>query len=109
MTPIGRTLLAFVAALLLAGCSEQTFPFSEAAAIDRLLQTKHVAKLIQAIPERRITCRVDFAMPDAIHLYLGDDEGDHTTRIGFYRCTRDGRVWVNLDPIALEDRWAVIE
>lgn len=85
------------------------FTLTEDSAMIRVMSTKRVANLSRAIPNRRITCMVEHTTPDAVYLYLGDDEGDHTTRVGFYRVTRDGRVWMNRDETGLYERWAVIE
>jgi hypothetical protein len=102
------TTLLFITAVTLSACSTPTFQLTETSAMDRLLSTDHVAHLQQNIPTRHLTCMVDRTEPDAIALYLGDDEGDHTTRIGFYPITSDGRVWVNADPTGLEDRWTEV-
>jgi len=52
---------------------------------------------------------LDYVRPDALYLYLGDDGPDFTTRIGFYRVTPDGTVWINSDPTGLDDRWTPIQ
>ena len=101
--------LAALIALFCTGCARDAFRLTEDSAIERLMATKRVASLERAIPNRRMVCMVDDTRPDAVYLYLGYDEGDHTTRVGFYRVTSDGRVWVNQDETGLDDRWVVVE
>ncbi len=108
-------------ALCLSGCetpgrsptqvsaSAPSFKLSENAAMQRLMASKYVARLQRAIPSRHLVCRVEGRQPDEVDLYLGDDEGDHTTRVAFCRVTRDGRVWVNKDETGAEDRWGVVD
>ena len=85
------------------------FELSENAATQRLMASKYVARLQRAIPNRHLVCRVEGRQPDEVDLYLGDDEGDHTTRVASCRVTGDGRVWVNKDETGAEDRWGVVE
>jgi hypothetical protein len=93
--------MAVLAFTLLVSCtstSQQSSPpvpfkLSEESAVDRLMATQLVARLEKAIPHRHLICMVEGRTSDEIDLYLGDDEGDHTTRIGAYRVTGDGRVW----------------
>ena len=77
--------------------------------MNQLMSTRRVASLERAIPNRHLTCMVDYTTPGVVYLSLGDDEGDHTTRVGLFRVTQDGRVWVNRDEAGLKDRWAVVE
>jgi hypothetical protein len=72
------------------------------------MSTKHVAELQRKNPTR-LTCWVEGTEADARLLYLGENHPDHTVRVGAYRVTSDGRVWVNADPTLLEAKWAVVE
>jgi len=84
-------------------------PGTEDTAAQRLMGSAYVGSLLRATPSRHLMCMVEITRPDSMDLYLGDDEGDHTTRVRFCRVTRDGRVWVNRDETGLDDRWAVVE
>ena len=77
--------------------------------MNRLMETKYAISQIQRIPTRHLMCMVEGTAPDEIDLYLGDDEGDHTTRVDTCRVTRDGRVWVQRESADLEEYWALIE
>jgi hypothetical protein len=92
---------------LLTGCAAPPFALTDESAMDALMVTRHVAELQQrhSMP---LTCRIEGTDPDARRLYLGESHSDHTVRVGAYRVTSDGRVWVNTDPTLLEDRWAMI-
>ena len=96
-------------ALTALGCAAPRFHLTDDTAMAQLMSTNHVAQLQRNIPTRHLICMVDDNTPEEIRFYLGDDEGTHTTRIGFYRVTSDGRVWLNADPTALEDRWTTIK
>jgi hypothetical protein len=93
---------------LLTGCAAQQFRLSDESAMHRLMATKRVADLQRRNPTP-LMCWVEGSEPGARELYLGEDHSDHTVRIGAYRVTADGRVWVNADLTLLEDHWAVIE
>jgi hypothetical protein len=93
---------------LLGGCAARGFNLSDESAMDRLMSTKHVAKLQRNSPTP-LTCRVEDVEPDARLLYLGESHADHTVRVGTYRVTSDGRVWLNADSTLLEDRWVIVE
>ena len=96
----------------MAGCAAPTnskpFVLSDDAATDRLLATHHVAALARTIPAPLI-CFVEGHSAGATELYLGEDHPDHTVRLGAYRVTADGRVWVNADPTLLDDRWMPVD
>ena len=83
------------------------FKLTDKSAMDRLMATKHVAEL-QRKNSTRLACRVAGTELDARRLYLGENHSAHTVRIGAYRVTADGRVWVNADRTLLDDRWTVI-
>ena len=72
-----------------------------------MMDSKYVASLNGCHPTD--ICMVDYDRADAVYLYLGDDVGDHTTRIGFYRVRRDGRAWMNQDLSGSDERWLEIE
>lgn len=91
------------------GCAHPSFRLTEDSALDRVMATRQVQSLREEIPSRRLMARVDDVRPEAIYVYVGDDEGDHTTRVGFYRVTPDGRVWRNRDETGLEERWEVVQ
>ena len=93
---------------LLMGCGASGFRLTDEAAMARLMATKHVAELQRKIPAP-LTCWVEGSQPDARQLYLGENHSDHTVRVGVYRVTADGRVWVNADPTLLDERWSIIE
>ena len=101
--------LSALVLLSLSACASQSFQLNKNSARDRLMSTAHANALARAIPSRHLICFVDSAESGAIYLYLGDDEGDHTTRIGFYRVTADGNVWLNADPTGLTVQWKVIQ
>jgi hypothetical protein len=101
-------LLLVVFTCLLFGCAPQRFLLSDESAVSKLLTTKHVADL-QRTHEAPLTAWVESVRPDARYLYLGESHPDHTVRVGAYRVTSDGRVWMNADPTLLEDRWVAIE
>ncbi len=90
------------------GCAAPAFELTEEAAVDRLMATRHVAGLRRENPGPLI-CFVEDAGPDAVDLYLGEDHPTHTVRVGSYRVTSDGRVWVNSDATLLEDRWVPVQ
>ncbi len=92
-----------------ASATKPSFKLTEDTAMQRLMGSAYVAALVRAIPSRHLMCMVEITRPDSIDLYLGDDEGDHTTRVNFCRVSQDGRVWVNQDETGLDDRWAVVE
>ena len=116
-----KVAVILVLALCLSGCGASGRPpvqtaaapshaeLSEDAAMQRLMASKYVARLQRTIPNRHLTCRVEGHQSGAVELYLGDDEGDHTTRVDFCRVTDDGRVWVNQDRTGGDDRWVVVE
>jgi hypothetical protein len=109
--------LSLLLAILPLGCAASRpdrtttpgFVLSDDAALDRLMATRHVADLRSRLPIK-LTCWVEASAPDERRLYLGEEHGDHTVRLGAYRVTADGRVWVNADPtFLLEDQWAEVE
>jgi hypothetical protein len=105
----GRARFVNLTPLLAVGCARDAFLLTGISAMDKLMSSNCAAILKRAIPNRRLICTVEYATPGAVYLYLGDDEGDHTSRIGFYRVTREGRVEVNQDETDLDHRWAVVE
>ena len=76
--------------------------------MQRLMTTQHVAALQRSNPTP-LTCWVEDSRPDVRQLYLGENHPDHTVRLGAYRVTADGRVWMNADPTLREDRWVGVE
>jgi hypothetical protein len=90
------------------GCAAPVLALTDESAIERLMETKHVADL-QRRNSTRLICWVEGSEPGARELYLGENHPDHTVRVGAYRVTADGRVWMNADPTLLEDRWVPIE
>ena len=93
---------------LLIGCTSPAFVLTDESAMERLMSTKHVADLRRRNP-KPLTCWVESSDPSASLLYLGENHDDHTVRIGAYRVTADGRVWVNADKTLLQERWIAIE
>jgi hypothetical protein len=93
---------------LLTGCAAHAFQLTDESAMVRLMATKHVAEW-QRKHETPLICWVEGTEPDARNLYLGENHPDHTARVGAYRVTADGRVWVNADPTLLKDRWTPID
>jgi hypothetical protein len=103
-----RPILLIVMIASLAGCASSPFQLSDESAVKQLLTTKHVAELHRHNPSPFI-CWVEGVEPNARELYLGEDHPDHTVRIGSYRVTSDGRVWINDDATGLTERWVVIK
>jgi hypothetical protein len=89
--------------------SSEGFRLTEESAIRQLLATQYVAGLKAAIPGRRLVCQSDGVTKDGMDVHLGDRGDDFVFRIGFYRVTTDGRVWMNQDGTGLEERWKIIE
>ncbi len=90
------------------GCASPAFRLTDESAMNRLMATRYVADLQRKNPTP-LTCWVEDSEPGARLLYLGEDHADHAVRVGAFRVTRDGRVWVNADPTRLEDRWTVVQ
>jgi hypothetical protein len=93
---------------VLAGCGARTLELTDESAMSALMQTKHVAALQRQNPTRFV-CWVESADSTSRYLYLGENHPDHTVRVGSYRVTSDGRVWVNSDLTYLEDQWVFVE
>jgi hypothetical protein len=93
---------------LLTGCASPSFTLTDESAMNRLLATKYVAELQRTNPVP-LTTWVEGTEPGARLLYLGEDHSDHAVRLGAFRVTADGRVWMNADTTRLEDRWITIE
>jgi hypothetical protein len=72
--------------------------------MQKLIATTHVAGL-RANNSTPLICWVEVTEADALELSLGEDHPDHTARIGAYRVTSDGRVWVNEDQTMMKERW----
>jgi hypothetical protein len=102
----GRLVITLL--ILITGCAAPTFKLSDESAIDRLMATRHVLELQQASPIRLIAW-VERREADARPVYLGEDHADHAVRMGAYRVTSDGRVWVNADLMLLDERWVLVE
>jgi hypothetical protein len=93
---------------LLMACAAPAFRLTDDSAIDRLMTTRHVAELQRQNP-MPLTCWAEGAHADARELYLGENHPDHTVRIGAYRVTADGRVWMNGAATRPEHRWIAIK
>lgn len=106
--PVRTRLGIFSLLLFVTGCAGPTFRLTDESAMDRLMATQHVAELQRNNPTP-LTCWVEGADPNARQMYLGENHADHTVRVGTYRVTSDGRVWVNADPTQLEEQWAIVE
>ncbi len=94
--------------MMIAECVSHPFRLTDESAMRKLMATKHVAQIEQRDPSP-IICFVESEEPGEIDLSLGEDHPDHTVRIGAYRVTSDGRVWMNSDPTLLEERWVQVE
>ena len=95
-------------AFYLSGCASHRFVLSDWSAMKQVMSTRHVAELQRRNPTR-FTCWIEGSEGDARQVYLGENHPDHTVRVGAYRVTSDGRVWVNSDPTLLEENWVVVD
>jgi hypothetical protein len=106
---MGSRRFAFVALwLAVSGCAAPRFVLTDQSALHRLMATEHVASFSRRIPAPLI-CWVEGTEPNARFLYLGEDHPTYTVRVGAYRVTSDGRVWVNADDTYLTERWYVVK
>src|SRR5687768_9003016 len=96
--------LVLVTMTCLTSCAAPSFRLSEDSAMDRLMATRHVAQL-QREHVSSLTCFVENSGADGVDLYLGENHPTHTVRVGSYRVTTDGGVWMNSDATQLEERW----
>jgi|SRR4051794_7832157 hypothetical protein len=103
-----QLIVVLIVVTCIAGCAHPDFALTEETAMDRLMRSEHARQLLREVPGRRLMCMVDEVRPGEIDLYLGDDEGTHTTRVDFCRVTADGRLWVNRDRTGLDERWEEI-
>jgi hypothetical protein len=103
-----KCLILFCLLSLLAGCAAPAFKLSDESARVRLMETEYVSELQRKNPTQ-LVCWIEGTEPGARDLYLGENHPDHTVRVGAFRVTADGRVWINSDRTLLEDQWAPIK
>ncbi len=110
MEKLARIYLGICLCCLL-GCRtkpvEPAFTLSDTSALEAASSTKFVMDLVARYPNTILMIEGKTATERSI--YLGFDEGTHTTRHSALRVDRGGVVYRNLDETLAEDRWGILE
>lgn len=104
-----RWICVLVGATVLAACAparQNNFTLTNDAAVKKVLATRHVTELDKKT-DVPLASWVEGRDAEAVYVYVGESHPDHYVRVGVFRVTKDGRVWVNRDPM-LSEEWRLV-
>ena len=104
-----KAFILFLSAFLsLAVCADtEDFDLTESSALSRVTSTAYVNRLAEKYPNIHLhTERVE---KDRIDIYLGFNEGTHTTRHSSLMVDKYGKVYRNTDETLATEKWEEIK
>lgn len=101
-----------ISLFILVGCAsclkKNAFVLSDDTALKVAIDTKYVINLTKKYPNTKIFIEEGNSKIDR-YVYIGFDEGTHTTRYASLRVDAQGVVYKNSDPTLLTEKWVVLK